>query len=1014
MTQLHFLPAAEKRKFDLPPVFTHKQRPAYFIVTDDIRRTLSALRSDTNKIGFLLQLGYFKHSGKFFEKHAFRQRDIKYLKKQFHIAETIDLAQYSPSRMAQHQFRIRELLGWTAFDANSGTQIARHVQIQAEQQIKPERIFAAAVDLCWQQRIEIPTHHQLANVITDSFNIVESAWLEQLLNGLEPSDCEVLDTLLESVDGLPALLGEIKTISQSLQVKEIKKSVDSCLIFGKYGAQFESAYTLLNLPEKATEYYATWLKKATMAQLKQFPSRWKRYLHLLSFIKHQYSLRQDVLMDILLKSTQSSINAAINAEDRSDLQKRAEQKDAIRVVTKAHKSAQRLLDEITHITRNENLTASERIAKIEQLLSDHEALQSDQAQEQLQQSELFLAQQTDTTKIYDELENKSVSLQLRASPTLKALVFDAPSSEADLLAAVQYFQDTDGLLGKTAPLDFLSPKEQALFPEGETFRISLYKILLFKSVAAAVRAGKLNLQHSYRYRAIQNYLIPSEQWSSERDHLLAMAGLEKFADGAAVLAELKGTLDASYRKVNNRILTDENEYLSFDKKGTAKVRTPGTAFSEDGYVGQTLEENGIVSVLQVLREVSQSCNFISCFKHLSPKHHKLKPSAETVLAGILGKGCNIGIHKLSQISQGINQSTLKSTVNWCFTLKNIQAANTQLLQVMDKLVLSSAFQEVPGQLHTSSDGRKVQVAVDSLHASHSFKYFGKDKGVTLYTFIDERHALFHSTVISASEREAAYVIDGLMQNEVIKSDIHSTDTHGYTESIFAATHLIDTAFAPRLKKVGKQTLSSFSSRGTHQRRGDVVLPGHTINQKLILSHWDDILRFMATIKLRHSSASQLFKRLSSYAHDHPLYKALKEFGRVIKTRFILTYLDNLELRQRIEKQLNKIELANRFSRAVFFANNQEFQEGNLEEQEIATACKVLIQNAIVLWNTLYLSQQLSNASNAEEHEGMLNAITSGSLLTWQHVNMQGEYDFRRVAANEESFDMDKILALRLA
>jgi TnpA family transposase len=938
MTQLVFLSPAEKRKFDSPPVFTKTQRPAYFVVTDDVRRTLSALRTATNKVGFLLQLGYFRHSGKFFAPNTFRQRDIKYLKEQFHITEKLDFTGYPPARVKQQRARILELLGWTAFDANSTAQIAEHVQLQAQQQIRPGHIFAVAIDFCWQQRIEIPTHHQLANVITDSFNIVESAWLTQLENSLQPPACEALDALLESPDGLPVLLSEIKTISQSLRVKDIKKNVVSCLVFADYFAQFESVYTELDLSEKATEYYATWVHKASISQFKQFPNRWKRYLHLLAFIKYQYSVCQDVLMDILLKSTQSAINAAINAEDRSDLQKRGEQKEAIRVVTKAHKSAQRLLDEITYITRCEDLAASERIAKIEQLLSDYEALQSDQAQRKLQQSEELLAQQTDTTKSYDNLEKKSVSLQLKVSPTLKALVFDAPSSEADLLAAVTHFQDTDGLLGKTAPLDFLSPKEQALFPAGENFRISLYKILLFQSVAAAVRAGKLNLRHSYRYRAIQNYLIPTEQWSSERDHLLAMAGLEKFADGAAVLADLKGTLGASYRQVNNRIQSGENEYLSFDKKGTAKVRTPETAFSEDGYVGQTLVENGIVSVLQVLREVSQNCNFISCFKHLSPKHHKLKPSAEIVLAGILGKGCNIGIHKLSQISQGINQSTLKNAVNWCFTLKNVQAANTQLLQAKDKLALSSAFQKVPGQLHTSSDGRKVQVAVDSLHANHSFKYFGKDKGVTMYLFIDERHALFHSTVISASEREAAYVIDGLMQNEVIKSDIHSTDTHGYTESIFAATHLIDTAFAPRLKKVGKQTLSSFSSRGTHQRRGDVILPGHTVNQKLILKHWDDILRFMATIKLRHSSASQLFKRLSSYAKDHPLYKALKEFGRIIKTRFILTYFDDLELRQRIEKQLNKIELANRFSKAVFFANNQEFQDGSLEEQEIATAC----------------------------------------------------------------------------
>ena len=108
-----------------------------------------------------------------------------------------------------------------------------------------------------------------------------------------------------------------------------------------------------------------------------------------------------------------------------------------------------------------------------------------------------------------------------------------------------------------------------------------------------------------------------------------------------------------------------------------------------------------------------------------------------------------------------------------------------------------------------------------------------------------------------------------------------------------------------------------------------------------------------------------------------------------------------------------MELANRFSKAVFFANNQEFQDGSREEQEIATACNVLIQNAIVLWNTLYLSQRLSGISNEDDQREMLMAITSGSLLTWQHVNLQGEYDFRQVAANDEPFDMKKIMALKL-
>ena len=221
------------------------------------------------------------------------------------------------------------------------------------------------------------------------------------------------------------------------------------------------------------------------------------------------------------------------------------------------------------------------------------------------------------------------------------------------------------------------------------------------------------------------------------------------------------------------------------------------------------------------------------------------------------------------------------------------------------------------------------------------------------------------------------------------------------------------AFAPRIKGIHRQKLYSFSSKGTHSRRGDVVLPSRTIDHKLILRHWDDILRFMATIKLRHSSASQLFKRLSSYSADHPLYKALKEFGRLIKTQFILTYYDDIELRQRIEKQLNKVELSNRFSKAVFFANSQEFQQGDLEQQQITATCTALIQNAIVLWNAMYLSQRLLDTTDKQERIEMMKTIRSGSLLSWQHVNLQGEYDFRPISANEDRFNTVKILKFRL-
>jgi TnpA family transposase len=155
------------------------------------------------------------------------------------------------------------------------------------------------------------------------------------------------------------------------------------------------------------------------------------------------------------------------------------------------------------------------------------------------------------------------------------------------------------------------------------------------------------------------------------------------------------------------------------------------------------------------------------------------------------------------------------------------------------------------------------------------------------TFIDMRDFIWHSTVISSSEKEAAYVIDGLMHNDVIRSDIHSTDTHGYSEVLSGATYLLHFGFAPRIKGLGRQKLYAFKDRRHYQEQGHVLLPHHCIREDLIENQWDEILRFIATIRLKISTASQLFKRLNSYSRQHPLYRALKEFGKITKTLFIL-------------------------------------------------------------------------------------------------------------------------------
>jgi TnpA family transposase len=313
---------------------------------------------------------------------------------------------------------------------------------------------------------------------------------------------------------------------------------------------------------------------------------------------------------------------------------------------------------------------------------------------------------------------------------------------------------------------------------------------------------------------------------------------------------------------------------------------------------------------------------------------------------------------------------------------------------MAAMELPNIYRRSESEVHTASDGQKFEVRTDSLNANHSFKYFGKGQGVSAYTFVDERNLFWHSLVFSAAERESAYVIDGLMRNDVVKSDIHSTDTHGFSEVIFAVTDLIACSFAPRIKNLKKQTLYMFRSRRGGERAGWVIKPEQYVDQEPIIADWDDILRLVATIKLKESTASDIFRRLNSYSRQHSLYTALKAFGRIIKSTFILRYyIGDVELRMAIENVLNRVELGNRFTRAIAVGNPREFSAGDREEQEIAETCNRLIKNAIVCWNYLLLEHRLSQAATEELRTEIRAAVANHSVISWDHINLLGEYDF---------------------
>ena len=128
------------------------------------------------------------------------------------------------------------------------------------------------------------------------------------------------------------------------------------------------------------------------------------------------------------------------------------------------------------------------------------------------------------------------------------------------------------------------------------------------------------------------------------------------------------------------------------------------------------------------------------------------------------------------------------------------------------------------------------------------------------------------------------------------------------------------------------------------------------------------------------TAATVLKRLNSYSQHHPLYLALRELGRAGRTEFLLRYMDDQDLRKRIDDQLGKLESTHTFARAVFYGQNGQFRYAGKAAQQPADACKRFVQNVMMGWNCCCLTQQLFQAP-ANKRPALADAIARMSPVS---------------------------------
>ena len=144
----------------------------------------------------------------------------------------------------------------------------------------------------------------------------------------------------------------------------------------------------------------------------------------------------------------------------------------------------------------------------------------------------------------------------------------------------------------------------------------------------------------------------------------------------------------------------------------------------------------------------------------------------------------------------------------------------------------------------------------------------------------------------------------------------------------------------------------------------------------------------------------MLRKLGSYPRQNGLAVALRELGRIERSLFTLDWLQNVELRRRVQAGLNKGEARNALARAVFFNRLGEMRDRSFENQRYRASGLNLVTAAIVLWNTVYLER----ATQAIKDQGQTvdaDLLQHVSPLGWEHINLTGDYVWRKDRKVEE-------------
>ena len=955
------------RPISLPQNFSDEEMARDWTLSASDKEEIGKYRKNS-RLFVAVQLCSVRLYGRFLNQvHDLSPHIMNYLGRQLDLPPS--LAVEVPERKAtytDHRQNILKQLGFQKFDEVAQDQLEGRLKQQAHLGLLPNELFQKAEQYLLERRILLPGPSMLERLIIHICSDVHVHIFNAIFQRLSTSLRETIDRLLTVSEG------QQRSYFYYLKEYPPAASISAMQIYLRhYQTVAETGIDDVDvqiLTPAFLDYLFKQAKRYSATDLKRFSDD-KRYALMFCFLLETRKILLDHLATMHDQYVTDMSRQARNIHESKYRELRKRQKRAIDVVL-----------DTTHLVLDwpEDESFSKKIlwqqideVKLRGAIND---LHKFKRLEERGYGDLILTRYPSLRKYFAEFIQ---------------LPFAAKQENDSLIQAIGIIRKLDAgelkRLPQDAPTDFVPIElRRVLKDSAETLNRNAWETGVALAIKDALRSGDLYLPQSKQHVSFWDLTLNETRWQEVRassftelqqpqQHEIKAILTQQFHEETA-LAKKRFELD-DFAEIQNGKL----KLKRYDK-----VSVPTSVATLQKVIDSRLP---LIRIEQLLMEVDQLTGFSRHFKPV--QDHKSRPQHfyRTLMAALISQATNLGVVTMSASVKDTTVDMLRRVLHDFIREETLTNANAEIVNQHHKLPMSAIH---GAGTVSSSDAQRFGIRASSLLASYYPRYYGYyEKAIGIYTHVSDQYSVFSTKVISCSPREALYVLDGLLENNtILQIREHTTDTHGYTEIIFALCYLLGFYFMPRIRDLKDQQLY----RAERNVDYGVFTPllTKTADLDIIEEQWEEMIRVAISLKQRTAPAHVIVQRLTNSFPSDRLSKAFTNLGRIIKTEYILRYITDPALRRTIQLQLNKGEYRHRLPRRIFFADQGEFTTGDYEEIMNKASCLSLASNAILYWNTIKINDIVNDLRlRGEEIDPKI--LSHISLLPFKHVIPNGTY-----------------------